>query len=56
MDYYISSNVRYTSEDGKFFKNGIELTNENGDSLEEVVFKGFIKKETASDICGLRRC
>ena len=50
MDYYISSNVKYTSEDGKFFKNGIELTNENGDSLEEVVFKGFIKKETATFI------
>lgn len=50
MDYYISSNTRYTSEDGKFFKNGIELTNENGDSLGEVMFKAFIKKETATFI------
>lgn len=50
MDYYISSNTRYTNEDGKFFKNGIELTNENGDPLEEVMFKAFIKKETATFI------
>ena len=50
MDYYISSNTRYTYEDGKFFKNGMELTNENGDPLEEVMFKAFIKKETATFI------
>lgn len=50
MDYYISSNTRYTSEDGKYLKNGIELTDENGDSLKEVMFKAFIKKETATFI------
>ena len=50
MDYYISSNIRYTSENGNFFKNGIELTNENGDPLDEVMFRVFIKKETATFI------
>lgn len=50
IDYYISSNTRYTSEGGNFFKNGIELTNENGNSLEEATFKAFIKKETSTFI------
>lgn len=50
IDFYISSNSRYSSENGKFYKNGIELTNENGDSLDEVVFQAAIKRETASFI------
>lgn len=49
-DCYISSNSRYASEEERFYKNGTELINENGDSLDESMFKAMIKKEMAAFI------
>lgn len=47
IDYYISSNVRYSMEDGKYYKNGIDLITEEGKSVTEGEFKTLIKKDTA---------
>lgn len=50
VDYYVSSNLRYSVEDDKFYKNGIELTTEEDSSISEGEFKSLIKKETAGFI------
>lgn len=50
VEYYISSIAKYTYADDKFYKNGIPLLDENGDDINEILFKSFIKKETANFI------
>lgn len=50
VEYYISSIAKYTYADDKFYKNGIPLLDENGDDINEILFKRFIKKETANFI------
>lgn len=49
-DYYISANLKYSTEDGKYYKNGIELKEEDGTPLNEGAFKAMIKRETATFI------
>ena len=50
VEYYISSNAKYAYVDDKFCKNDIPLLDENGDDINEALFKRFIKKETANFI------
>ena len=50
VEYYISSIAKYTYADDKFYTNGIPLLDENGDDINEILFKRFIKKETANFI------
>lgn len=48
--YFVSSNIKYTYDDDKYFKNGTPLVDENGDVIDEVSFKRFIQKEAANFI------
>lgn len=48
LEFYISSSAKYTYVDDKFYKNDIPLLDENGDDIDEALFKRFIKKETAN--------
>lgn len=50
VDCYISANSKYASEDDKFYKNGVIITNESGNSIDELAFKSLIKRETSSFI------
>lgn len=50
VEFYISSSAKYTYADDKFYKNDIPLLDENGDDIDEALFKRFIKKETANFI------
>lgn len=49
-DYYVSSNVRYSMQDERYYKNGIELVTEEGSAIAESEFKSLIKKESAGFI------
>ena len=50
IDYYVSSNVRYSMQDERYYKNGIELVTEEGSAIAESEFKSLIKKESAGFI------
>ncbi|MBR2948858.1 MAG: SIR2 family protein [Lachnospiraceae bacterium] len=47
-EYFISSNIKYAYEEGKYLKNGAELLDEDGKSIDAVLFKHYIQKETAN--------
>lgn len=50
IEYFISSNNRYTYEENTYLKNGVTLVNEDGNKIDEISFKRLIKKETANFI------
>lgn len=51
VTYYVSSNTKYTDENGNYLKNGSPLLNEKDDSpIDEKLFKRFIQKEVANFI------
>lgn len=49
-EYFISSNIKYAYEDGKYLKNGAELLDPDGKSIDDALFKRYIQKETANFI------
>lgn len=49
-DCYISSNTTYAFENNSFYKNGVPLTNDDGNPIDELAFKSLIKRETSSFI------
>ena len=50
MENFVSGNNIYTCDNGAYLKNGSVLLDENGDSIEEGMFKQLIKKETSNFI------
>ena len=47
---YISPKAVFSGEGTKYYKNGIELTDEKGKAFDELLYKKAIKKETSSFI------
>ena len=43
-EYFISSNIKYAYEDGKYLKNGAELLDEDGNNINEALFKRYLQK------------
>ncbi|MST75448.1 SIR2 family protein [Roseburia sp. MUC/MUC-530-WT-4D] len=50
IEYYVSANNKYTSDNNLFFKNESTLLDENGENIDAHTFKQLIKKETANFI------
>ena len=50
IEYFISSNIKYSYEDEKYLKNGAELLDEDGKDIDADLFKRHIQKETANFI------
>lgn len=50
IEYYNSSNTKYTSDNITFYKNETPLLNEDKSNITEIQFKSLIKKETSSFI------
>lgn len=49
-EYFISSNNKYSCEEKIYWKNGSIITNEEGNNIDENLFKRLIKKEVANFI------
>lgn len=47
VTHYISPNAIYTSDNNIYYKNGDELKNEDGSSINDAAFSLLIKKETS---------
>lgn len=50
IEYYISSNSNYTSENDNYYKNSLSLTDDQGNPINDATFKLMIRKEVASFI------
>ena len=45
---YISSNIEYSSDGSAYYKNGMEIKDEQGSAIDVNAFKMLIKKEISS--------
>ena len=43
IEYFISSNIKYAYEEEKYLKNGAELLDEDGKSIDAALFKEGVK-------------
>lgn len=50
IEYFISSNNKYTCEGNKYLKNDGALLDEEGNEIDESTFKRLIQRETAKFI------